>query len=158
MRAQTPATPERTKPLKSLDVTAIDKAADPCTDFYAFACGGWRANNPVPGDKARWGRFDELREFNLYTLKDILEEAAKPAATRDPDREAGRRLLRVVHGHRRQSMRPGLKPIAPDLERIAAATSKEDLLRVLGALRRDGMNTLFTFGVGRRSQGLDARR
>ena len=82
--AQT-STPERTKPLKSLDVTAIDKAADPCTDFYAFACGGWRANNPVPGDKARWGRFDELREFNLYTLKDILDEAAKPVGGADPD-------------------------------------------------------------------------
>src|SRR3954451_1843083 len=79
-RAQSPQ--ERTKPLKSLDLSAIDASADACTNFYEFACGGWRKNNPVPGDKARWGRFDELREFNLYTLKDILEDASKPAAQR----------------------------------------------------------------------------
>ena len=42
----------------------------------------------------------------------------------------------------------GLKPIAGDLDRVAAAASKEDLLRVMGALRRDGLSTLFTFGVG----------
>src|SRR5215208_985861 len=80
VRAQ--SSEERTKPLKSLDLAAIDTSADACTNFYEFACGGWRKNNPVPADKARWGRFDELREFNLYTLKDILEDAAKPASTR----------------------------------------------------------------------------
>ncbi len=144
--AQT-STPERTKPLKSLDVTAIDKAADPCTDFYAFACGGWRANNPVPADKARWGRFDELREFNLYTLKDILEETAKPAAAPTPiEKQVGDFYASCMDTAAIDAA--GLKPIAPDLERVAAAASKEDLLRVMGALRRNGMNTLFAFGVG----------
>src|SRR6188508_288917 len=79
--AQSPA-PERTRPLKSLDLSIIDTSVDACTNFYEYACGGWRKNNPVPGDKARWGRFDELREFNLYTLKDILEDASKPAPQR----------------------------------------------------------------------------
>ena len=91
--------PERTKPLKSLDLTAIDTVRRRLHRLLHYACGGWRKNNPVPGDKARWGRFDELREFNLYTLKDILEEASKPAAGADADREAGGRLLRLVHGH-----------------------------------------------------------
>jgi putative endopeptidase len=144
--AQT-STPERTRPLKSLDLTAIDKAADPCTDFYAFACGGWRANNPVPGDKARWGRFDELREFNLYTLRDILEEAAKPAATRTlVEKQVGDFYASCMDTSVIDAA--GMKPIAQDLERVAAATTKEDLLRVLGVLRRDGVSTLFTFGVG----------
>ena len=139
--------PERTKPLKSLDVTAIDKAADPCTDFYAFACGGWRANNPVPGDKARWGRFDELREFNLYTLKDILDDAEKPVGTRAPiERQVGDFYASCMDTATIDAA--GLKPISQDLERIAAATSKDDLLRVMGALRRDGTSTLFAFGVG----------
>ena len=144
--AQT-STPERTKPLESLDLTAIDKAADPCTDFYAYACGGWRANNPVPPDKARWGRFDELREFNLYTLRDILEEAAKPAATRTlVEKQVGDFYASCMETSVIDAA--GMKPIAQDLERVAAAATKEDLLRVLGVLRRDGVSTLFTFGVG----------
>jgi len=81
--AQAPAL-QRTKPLKSLDVSLIDTSVDACTNFYQYACGGWRKNNPVPGDKARWGRFDQLREQNLWTPKDILDDAAKPGQARTP--------------------------------------------------------------------------
>jgi putative endopeptidase len=145
-QAQSPAE-ERTKPLKSLDLTVMDTSADPCTDFYAFACGGWRKSNPVPGDKARWGRFDELREFNLYTLKDILEEAAKPT----PNRTAIETQVGDFYASCMDTAAidaAGLKPLTGDLERAGGAASKEDLVRVLGALRRDGLSTLFTFGVG----------
>src|SRR5215208_1077423 len=145
-RAQSPAQ-ERTKPLKSLDLTAIDTSVDACTDFYNYACGGWRKNNPVPADKGRWGRFDELREFNLYTLRDILDEASKPTATRPPiEQQVGDFYASCMNTAAIDAA--GLKPITGDLERVAAAGSKEDLLRVMAALRRDGLGTLFNFEVG----------
>src|SRR5471030_2720495 len=65
-----------------LQLDALDRTADVCTDFYQFACGGWVAKNPVPSDRASWGRFEELQERNNDTLHSILEAAA---AGREPE-------------------------------------------------------------------------
>jgi predicted metalloendopeptidase len=66
------------------DINAIDKSADPCVDFYQYACGTWVKNNPIPADQSRWGRFSQLQERNRDVLHDILEAAAKPDPNRDP--------------------------------------------------------------------------
>ena len=138
---------QRTPPLKSLDVSLIDKGVDPCTDFYEYACGNWRKSNPVPGDKARWGRFDQLREVNLWTLKDILEEASQPTRGRTPiQKQVGDFYASCMD--RPAIEAAGLKPIAERLAAIEGVQSKEDLLTVAGTLRRDGLGTFFTFGVG----------
>ena len=66
------------KPAASgVDLQAIDKSADPCQNFYLYACGNWMKSNPIPAEYSRWGRFDELGERNEKILKEILEDSAQ---------------------------------------------------------------------------------
>src|SRR3954471_21855792 len=68
----------------SLDVAAMDKAADPCADFYQYSCGGWLRQNPIPPDHASWSVYGKLTDETQQLLWGILETAARGGAERTP--------------------------------------------------------------------------
>ena len=61
----------------SLETRFLDRSADPCVDFYLFACGNWNRLNPIPADQARWDVYSKLQTENLRYLWAILEDASK---------------------------------------------------------------------------------
>src|SRR5215469_12720130 len=76
------AAPPSTSAIKSFDLAAMDRSADPCQDFYKYACGNWIASHPVPADMGSYSRFTEPSEQNRETLHRILELASQPAPSR----------------------------------------------------------------------------
>jgi endothelin-converting enzyme/putative endopeptidase len=64
----------------------MDRTADPCADFYQYSCGGWMKANPIPSDQPAWNVYYKLAQDNVRFLWGILEDAAKPAAGRNPCR------------------------------------------------------------------------
>lgn len=63
-----------------LEAASLDKAADPCTDFFQYSCGGWLAAHEIPADRARYGRMHEIIDRNDEAVKAILEELSATSA------------------------------------------------------------------------------
>uniref|UniRef100_A0A8C4MYS9 Neprilysin n=1 Tax=Equus asinus asinus TaxID=83772 RepID=A0A8C4MYS9_EQUAS len=52
----------------------MDATAEPCANFFKYACGGWLKRNIIPETSSRYGNFDILRDELEVVLKDVLQE------------------------------------------------------------------------------------
>ena len=130
--------------IAGFDADALDRKADPCVNFYQYACGGWMAANPVPPDQSRWGRFDALQERNRNILHDILEAAAVNKPTRTPiEQKIGDYYASCMDT--KAIDQKGLAPVQPDLDRIHAMNDKSALTAVVTSLQRIGSFPFFRF-------------
>ncbi len=132
---------------QTFDVNAIDRSVDPCVNFYQFACGTWKKNNPIPADKTRWGRFDELAESNRKNLRDILEKYSAPDPKRTPIQQKVGDYYASCMDEKAVNA-AGAKPLQPEFARINAIKTRTDLIAEVARLYKQGVNVLFGFGAG----------
>ena len=136
MMAQNAAPAAAPKAPVSFDKAAMDLAANPCQDFYQYTCGGWRAKNPIPPDQSRWGRFNELSEYNLNLLRNILEDVSKKKDRSPLEQKVGDFYAACMDESRVESL--GTKPIDAELERISKLKDRKDLIAEFAHLYATG--------------------
>lgn len=126
------------------DLSQLDRTADPCTDFYQYACGGWIAQHPLPADKSRYGRYDEMAFKNRERLQTMLEAAAAPGHHSALEKQVGDYYAACMD--EAAIDRRGAAPLEPYFQKIAAVKDHKDMARLLGEMKRSGLPGLFGFG------------
>ena len=122
----------------------LDKTADPCVDFYQYACGNWLKKTQIPADQPEWVSFTELYERNLVTERNILEKASAGGPNRGPiDQKIGDYYGACMD--EKAADAKGLGPLKPELERVAAVKDKGALIDAIAHAHLVGPNPLFNF-------------
>ncbi len=111
--------------LQDRDPTA--KAGD---DFYRHCIGRWLDTNQIPADRTSWSTFAVLADEAEMRLKQLVEALPANAAPGTSEQKVGD--LYRTYLDTAAIEKPGLAPVRPSLDAIAAARTHEDIARIMG--------------------------
>ena len=136
-------------PNPGFDLKSIDASADPCSDFYKFACGKFAANHPIPPDQTGVDQFYALYNVNTQALRGILEKTSAGGPGRTPEEQK-------IGDYYKSCMdtgaieKRGIAAAGPMLKEIDSlgdsVMAKTKLPALLGDLQRQGVDVFFSFG------------
>jgi putative endopeptidase len=139
----------------SLDLTSMDRTANPCENLYQYACGGWIKNNPIPADQSRISTYGKLYVDNQRYLWGILEELAREKKGRnDTQKMIGDYFAACMNLDLID--KKGATPMQAELRFIEAMESTADLGKTIGLLISQTDSSSFFFGLGSQQDAIQS--
>ena len=126
-----------------IELGDLNRTAQPCTDFFEYANGGWRASNPIPASMPRWSRRWAAGEQAKEQLKVILDEASAM-----PNRPMGS-IEQLIGDHYAACMNEplanqlGITPLGSTMASIEAIDSPAALQAVIRQFHGMGIGVPF---------------
>lgn len=137
----TETTPTDASPILAgvLDTAAADTSVRVQDDLFRHVNGTWLATAPIPADRPSAGSFYDLRDASEEACHAILEElaASQPDLTTPAGKIAGL-YATFMDAEHIESL--GTQPLEAELAPVLAATTKEELARLLGSLIPTGFS------------------
>jgi len=128
--------------MKFIDRANMDTAVAPGEDFFKYANGQWLNKTEIPGDKTRWGSFDELRDRTNKDVHDLLiAAAASNAKVGTPEGDVGAFFKSGMDTV--AINKAGIEPITVLLSQIDGMQSNADIMPLVAAFYTKGIHSIF---------------
>lgn len=138
----------------AFDISNLDKTAEPCSDFYQYAIGGWLKANPVPSTESRWSSFNTVIDANNEKLRAILDEfSALESAEGSMEQKIGDYYKSVLDSALADKLK--LKPLQAVLDKVDNLEDNEQLITLSAELRQYGIGSLFGLYIGQDDKASD---
>ncbi len=131
-----------------INLDYMDRTVKPGDDFFRFVNGTWFDTTEIPGDKTRWGSFDELRQNTDKDALAILKEAVANKKL-DPNSDQAK-AVKVYQTYMDTISRNklGIKPLQPALKKINAIKNVQDLSNLITEMAPTGGIGFYGIGIG----------
>lgn len=138
----------------TINLEYLDKEVKAVDDFFLFSNGEWIKTNEIPASESRWGSFNELDEANKEKLTEILDRISN--YTTDPGSDEQRLGdFYASFNDMKKRNEEGISELLPYLKEIENAKNSEDIIAIIAHHHLNGLNTLFSFGVGQDLKNVD---
>lgn len=133
-------------PLKVVDVSDMDTTVKACTDFSAFANGGWLKRDTIPAAYSATGVSKDMEDRNEAVVRSVLEQAVAAISTL-PDSSSEKKLGTFYASCMDTAAveAAGVKPLAPELSAIDSIRDRAGLVREITALQPMGVDVAFSY-------------
>ncbi|MGB5988279.1 MAG: M13 family metallopeptidase [Marinifilaceae bacterium] len=126
---------------------SMDLEVKPGKNFYLYANGNWKKNNPLPEDKSRYGSFDVLREKARTDVKELLADVISNKHKKGTAEQKISDLYNLGMDTERLE-KEGISAIRPELDKISAMKTSEDVAKQIAYMHKMTVSTVFGLGAG----------
>src|SRR3954452_112649 len=125
------------------DAAGQDTSVKPGDDFFRYANGHWLDTHQIPGDKPGVSLRLEMTDRTEARLHDMMEAAAAKSSHQLGDLEGKMGAFYKAFLNEARVEELGAQPIAPELDAVRDAKTRDALAGLMGRNQADFEGTLF---------------
>ena len=130
------------QPQSGIELQYMDTSVAPGDDFFRYVNGKWLKTTDIPADKSNYGTFGILSDEAQDNVRKIIEASATGDFVEGSDEQKVGDLYKSYMDFDTRDAR-GVAPLKPELERIRAISSYDDLASYFAGANKRGYSMPF---------------